>query len=359
MTMNFQRWQQSILVAFVVFLSACGNPPETPEIIRPVRLVTLNENQVLPQLVLSGEVRARVESRLGFRVPGKIEARLVELGQTVKKGDSLARLEPSGEQLGVRAAEARLASAKAEQGLAKSELKRIAELNQKGFVSPTEYERYKITVDNANAAVQQAQADVNLSRNQLDYTHLKADQEGVVVAVLADVGEVVPAGQPVLHIAQQDELEIVTHIPEAKLQIAKGAKATLSVYTHPEDSFEGELRELARSADPVTRMYEARYRIIEPGDFITLGQTATVQLHLNQEAQGLVVPMTALINHDQHHSVWVFNPDQQQVTAQAVEVLGFAQGNALIAGIEAGTQVVTAGVHVLTEGQTVRPMAEE
>ncbi len=359
MTTNFQRWQQCVLLAIVMLLSACGSPPEAPEIIRPVRLATLNENQALPQMVLSGEVRARVESRLGFRVPGKIEARLVELGQAVKKGDTLARLEPSGEQLGVRAAEARLASAKAEQSLAKSELKRIAELNKKGFVSPTEYERYKITVENANAAVQQAQADVNLSRNQLDYTHLKADQDGIVVAVLADVGEVVPAGQPVLHIAQQGELEVLTHIPEDKLQIAKDAEATLSVYTHPEQKFTGELRELSRSADPITRMYEARYRIIEPAEFVTLGQTATVQLHLKQDTQGLVVPMTALVNHNQQHSVWVFDPDTQQVTATAVEVLGFTQGSALIAGVEAGTQVVTAGVHVLTEGQTVRPMVEE
>src|SRR5699024_8819340 len=158
--------------------------------------------------------------------------------------------------------------------------------------------------------------------------------DGIVVAVLADAGEVVPAGQPVLHIAQQGELEVLTHIPEDKLQLAKDAGATLSVYTHPDKSFKGELRELSRSADPITRMYEARYRILEPAEFITLGQTATVQLHLNQDAQGLVVPMTALVSHKQHHSVWVFNPDTQQVTATPVEVLGFTQDSALIAGIE-------------------------
>lgn len=356
---TLHSWQIAFLLAAALLLTACGKSPDTTEIIRPVRLATLTENQALPQLILSGEVRARVESRLGFRVPGKIEARLVELGQSVNKGDTLARLEPSGEQLSVRAAEARLSSAQAEQRLAKSELQRIAELNQKGFVSPTEYERYKITVDNANAAVQQAQADLKHTRNQLDYTHLKADKGGIVVAVLADAGEVVPAGQPVIHIAQQGELEVLTHIPEDKLQIAEDATASLQVYTHPEETFKGELRELSRSADPITRMYEARYRIISPADFITLGQTATVQLRSHQKTQGLVVPMTALVNRNEQHSVWVFNAPQQQVETKPVEVLGFTKDSALITGLEAGTQVVTAGVHVLTEGQKVRPMVEE
>lgn len=356
MTIHTQFWQKSILATFVMLLVACGKAPETTEIIRPVRLATLVENQTLPHLTLSGEVRARVESRLGFRVPGKIEARLVELGQTVKKGDVLARLEPSGEVLGVRAAEAQLASAKAEQSLAQSELKRIAELNQKGFVSPTEYERYKIKVDNANAAVQQAQANVNLSRNQLSYTQLRADQDGVVVAILADVGEVIPAGQPIVQIAQLGTLEVHTFIPEDKLALIADAKAQLSVYTHPNVQFEGELRELSAAADPITRMYEARYRFIDPADYLSLGQTATVQLRLPNSVSGLVIPTTALIG---HNHVWLFNETTQQANKVSVNVLGFAQGNALISGLEPGARVVTAGVHVLTEGQKVRPMEEE
>lgn len=359
MTTHIQLWQKSVIAIFVVLLTACGKAPETTEIIRPVRLTTLTENQTLPQMVLSGEVRARVESRLGFRVPGKIEARLVELGQTVKKGDVLARLEPSGEELGLRAAKAQLISAKAEQSLAKSELKRIAELNQKGFISPTEYDRYKIRVDNANAAVQQAQANVNLSRNQLSYTHLQADQEGVVVAVFADVGEVVPAGQPVVQIAQLGALEVHTFIPEDKLTLVANAQALLSVYTHPNVQFEGELRELSAAADPITRMYEARYRFIDPADYITLGQTATVQLILPQSISGLVVPTTALIGHNHQHHVWVFNETTQQASKAGVDVLGFTKNNALISGLEPGTRVITAGVHVLTEGQKVRPMEEE
>src|SRR5699024_10010107 len=188
MTTNFQRWQQCVLLAIVMLLSACGSPPEAPEIIRPVRLATLNENQALPQMVLSGEVRARVESRLGFRVPGKIQERLVELGDEVKQGDVLARLEPSGEQLTVRAAEARVQSIRADLNLAQTELERVQKLRDKGFASPTEYDRYKIQVDNARAGLQQAQADLNMARNQLAYTQLVADTDGVVMQVVADAG---------------------------------------------------------------------------------------------------------------------------------------------------------------------------
>lgn len=351
-------WRFFLYLFSLLLITACGKSPDTDEVVRPVRLATLSENQSLPQMVLSGEVRARVESRLGFRVAGKIDARFVELGQTVEKGEVLARLEPSGEQLSVRAAEARLSSAKAEQTLAKRELKRVKALYEKGHVSATEFDRVQITLDNANAQRQQAEADLKLSRNQLDYTELKADQAGIVVEVLADEGEVVSAGQPVVQIAKKGTLEVLTHIPEDKLHIAQKANATLSVYTHPDTTFEGQLREISRAADPITRMYEARYTIVDPAPFITLGQTATVLLHQEEALQGLAVPLTALVNHQDQHSVWVFDPDTQTVDTAAVEVVGFTDHHALIQGLTAGTKVVTAGVHVLNPGQKVRPLEE-
>jgi len=348
-----------LLSGLVLLLAACSAPEEEQELVRSVRVITVTEGEVLPRMLLSGEVRARVESRLGFRVPGKIQERLVELGDVVKQGDVLARLEPSGEQLTVRAAEARVQSIRADLNLAQTELERVQKLRDKGFASPTEYDRYKIQVDNARAGLQQAQADLNMARNQLAYTQLVADTDGVVMQVVADAGEVVSAGQPVLQVAREGTLEVVVFIPEDKRIIAQQSKATLGLYTQPGKTFAGQLREISAAVDPLTRMFQARYQFVDTPDNVSLGQIASVQLASKAEITGLAVPMQALVGKGDGTHVWVFDESTNTVAFTPVQVLNVAGKQALLDGLAPGTKVVTAGVHVLVDGQQVRVLAEK
>lgn len=348
-----------LLSGLVLLLAACSAPEEEQELVRPVRVATVAESEVLPQLLLSGEVRARVESRLGFRVPGKIQERLVELGDEVKKGDVLARLEPSGERLTVRAAEARVQSIRADLRLAQTELERVEKLRAKGFASPTEYDRYKIQVDNARAGLQQAEADLKMARNQLQYTQLVADANGVVVQVAADAGEVVSAGQPVLQVAREGTLEVEVFVPEDKKTLAQQSNATLALYTQPGKTFAGQLREISAAVDPLTRMFQARYQFTETPENVSLGQIASVKLSSAAEIMGLAVPMQALVGKGDNTHVWVFDESSSTVVFTPVEVLHVAGKQALVEGLAPGAQVVTAGVHVLVDGQQVRAMAGE
>ncbi|HLR16925.1 MAG TPA: efflux RND transporter periplasmic adaptor subunit [Alcanivoracaceae bacterium] len=348
-----------LLSSMFLLLTACDTQEDEQEPIRPVRVVALTQSNIVPEMVLSGEVRARVESRLGFRVPGKIQERRVELGDKVKKGDLIARLEPSGEQLTVRAAEARVQSIRADLKLAQTELERVQALHQKGYASPTEYDRYKIQVDNARAGLQQAQADLNMARNQLEYTQLVADENGVVVQVAADAGEVVSAGQPVVQIAREDILEVEVFIPEDKKALAEQGQATLTLYTLPDQKFVGKLREISASVDPFTRMFKARYQFVDAPSNVALGQVATVLLSSEQQITGLTLPLRALVGKGDDTHVWVFNEETGTVALTPVQPLGVSGNSVMVAGLEVGAQVVTAGVHVLVEGQRVRPVAEK
>lgn len=359
MLKNYNPVYLWLLGSLALLLSACSAPEEEQELIRPVRIMTVTEGGVLPAMLLSGEVRARVESRLGFRVPGKIQERMVELGDNITKGDVLARLEPSGEQLTVRAAEARVQSIQADFKLAQTELARVQKLRDKGFASPTEYDRYKIQVDNARAGLQQAEADLNMARNQLSYTQLVADTDGVVVHIAADAGEVVGAGQPVVQVARDGALEVEVFIPEDKKTLAQQSKAVLSLYTQPGKEFEGQLRELSAAVDPLTRMFQARYQFVQTPENAALGQIAAVKLLHSEEITGLTVPLQALVGKADKSHVWVLDANSSTVSLAAVQVLNIADKQALVVGLEPGTQVVTAGVHVLAEGQRVRPLAEK
>ncbi|MDI1303164.1 MAG: efflux RND transporter periplasmic adaptor subunit [bacterium] len=337
-------------------ISACSHkePPAAPE--RPVKLMTVGGSNTALSTELAGEVRARVESSPGFRVDGKITARLVETGQRVRRGDELARIDPRDFQLADQAAGSQLIAAAANVENARSEYTRYLELRKKGFVSATDLDRKRVELSAAEAQHEQASSSMSLEKNRLADTVLRADADGVVTAVLADTGEGVTAGQPVVRLAQDGAREIEVEFPEDRTAMAKAARASVVLWAKPDSEFPASLRELAAAADPVTRTFRARYTVKAPANALALGQSATLRLQLPvQNSSASRLPTTAIFGKQNNTLVWVYDAATSQVHQQAVKIVGADGNDVLVFGLKAGTQVVIAGVHVLNEGQKVKP----
>lgn len=302
----------------------------------------------------AGEVRARHEFDLAFRVGGKIAARLVDAGAEVKAGQPLARLDPNDLALSAAAAKAQLAAAESDAATAQAEQKRYADLLTRKFISQSAFEAKDNAAKAAAARLRQAQAQANLSENQSSYGSLSSETPAVVAAVLADAGQVVAAGQPVFRLARPDEKEIAIAVPESR--VAEFRRATSFVVTPWADAalaIKGELRELSAVADPATRTYAARIRLKNPPPELRLGMTARVAL--DTPANGpLSVPLAAVIDRGQGARVLVVN--EGKVQERPVRVAAFREDVALInEGLKAGELVVAAGALRLTDGQAVTP----
>lgn len=345
-----------VLSASVLALAGCDRqePPPAPE--RPVKLVTVGEGTVTASAELAGEVRARVESNLGFRVGGKIISRRVETGQRVRRGDELARLDARDFEIANQSAVSALIAAQASLDNARTEYARYQELGKKGFVSATDLERKRVELSAAAAQHEQAQSGVSLEKNRTGDTVLRADADGVVTAVLGDVGEVVGAGQPVIRLAQDGPREIEVEFPENRTALARGARAQVALWASPGVKFPATLRELSAAADPNTRTFRARYTVQAPASALALGQSATLSLQLPSTQSGASrLPTTAIFGQQGKTLVWVYNPENHTVKSHAVQSMGVDGSDVLVAGLASGMQVVAAGAHVLSEGQKVQP----
>ena len=343
------------LLAAACVLSGCSKPPPAAEPLRAVKVVTVGEDAQRASVEYAGEVRARVESRLGFRVGGKIIRRPVELGQRVKAGEVLAQLDPQDYKLSVDAARAQLAAAATNRDLAAADFKRYKDLREQNFISSAELERRETTLKAAQAQVDQAQAQLTGQGNQAAYTTLVADVSGVVTAVDAEVGQVVAAGTPVIRIAQDGARDVVFVVPEDKLQAMRvGAQALIKLWasntTQP-----ATVREVAASADPVTRTFSVKLAL-DATNAAPLGATVSVTVAgLGQGAVALLkLPTSALLRDGRNSAVWVLDSASMSVKLTPVEI-ATADGNEVVvrSGLVPGMQVVTAGVHVLQPGQKV------
>lgn len=337
-------------------ISACDRkePQQAPE--RPVKLMTVGDSMTTASVDFAGEVRARIESSLGFRVNGKIISRHAETGQRVRRGDELARLDPRDFQLADQAAASQLIAAKASVENARSEYTRYQELRKKGFVSDTELDRKRVELSAAEAQHEQATSSMSLEKNRLADTVLRADTDGVVTAVLADTGEGVTAGQPVIRLAQDGAREIAVEFPEDRMAMARAAKADVLLWAKPDSAYPATLRELAAAADPVTRTFRARYTVKAPANALALGQSATLRLQLPvQRSSAARLPTTAIFGKQNKTLVWTYDDKTSQVHQQAVQIASADGNDVLVLGLKAGTRIVIAGVHVLSEGQKVKP----
>jgi RND family efflux transporter MFP subunit len=303
----------------------------------------------------AGEVRARVESRLGFRVGGKIVRRQVELGQRVKAGEILAQLDPQDYQLAVQAAKAQVTAALTNRDLAAADFKRYKELRDQNFISGAELERRDAALKAAQAQLDQAQAQGSAQGNQAAYTTLVADVSGVVTVVEAEAGQVVAAGTPVVRIAQDGPRDVVFSVPEDKVaQIRIGSGVDVRAWG-AETAIHGLVREVAASADPVTRTFGVKVSM-PIKDALSLGATVAVmpQALDRSGVQVIKLPTSALRQHGQSSAVWVLDTASMTVKLQPIQI-ATADGNDVIVvgGLQPGMQVVSAGAHVLSPGQKV------
>jgi RND family efflux transporter MFP subunit len=329
-------------------------------VVRPARVVAISYHLRGRSVVMAGTVVPRIEATLGFRVSGKIVERLVDVGARVTPGQVIARLDPADYRLAVDNARAALASAEADHQRARADHERYLALrNTAAFMSQTLELRASVAAT-AQARVEQARSQLATAENNLAYTELHADTEGVVTAVVAEVGQVMAQGQGVVKVARTDELEILVGVPENRLSSMRQVPgASFELWSDKGKKYAARLREVSPSADPVTRTYPARFSVVERPDFIGLGMTATLTFERKDLQPVANVPLSAIFQHGTQPAVWVVDPKSGTVALRDVAIARWRDDTAaIVSGVKDGELVATAGVHKLEPGQRVRPVQQ-
>jgi RND family efflux transporter MFP subunit len=348
----------ALLLASLLALAACSKQEPAPDPIRAVRTTTIAPQTAGGTHEYAGEVRARTESRLGFRVGGKIVRRAADLGDVVKAGQLLAQLDPQDLRLGEESARAALSAAQVNLDQAAADFKRFKDLRDQGFISSADLERRETTLKAAQAQLAQARAQNSVQGNQAAYASLVADAKGVITGVDAEPGMVVAAGAPVVRLAHDGPRDVIFSVPEDQVGLIKqlaGVPGRFKVKLWGADAalLAATIREISAAADPVTRTFLVKADIGNAA--VRLGQTATVLVEMPQTAGIVKLPLSALKEEQGKSIVWLVDRASMTVRAQPVQVAG-ADGNEAViaAGLQAGQVVVTAGVHVLNPGQKVK-----
>jgi len=351
------------LLGSVVMLSAmlagCRADPPSAQVPPLVRTVVLQPaGQAAYQY--TGVVRARTESNLGFRVAGKIAARMVDPGDRVKAGQPLMRLDDTDFKLSTASARSAVESARVQEIRASADEKRLRKLVEPGAVSRQVYDQARAEADAAQAQLRAARADADRTANQAQYATLTADADGVVMQVPAEPGQVVSAGETVVVLARDGQREAQVDLPEGQRDLAD-LPATARLYAQPDVRFPARLRELSAAADATTRTYRARYTLDAAGAQAPLG--ATVTLTLNEGPQAgptLRAPLGAMLDRGNGPGVWVVDPKTNTVAWREVRVGDLdTETFALLSGVAAGERVVALGAHLLNAGQQVRVASAE
>lgn len=356
---SFARPLSGVLMLCVsaAWLVACSRPAPVAEPIRAVKVVTVGADTVHASSNFAAEVRARVESRLGFRVAGKITSRRVEVGQRVQAGQLLAEIDAQDYRLTQESARAQWQSAQTQLALAVADFKRYKALRDQSFISDAELERREATLKSAQAQVDQARAQLDVQAHQADYTKLVADHPGVVTAVEAEVGQVVAAGAPVVRVAQEGPRDVVFAMPEDQAARLRLGQVLQAKAWGEGAEWSATVREIGASADPLTRTFTVKLALPATAQPF-LGSTATVMLPSagtsGATPSAIRLPTSALRQEGQGSAVWVLSSDTMTVSLQPVQVGAVVDSDVLISsGLKPGQQVVVTGVHVLTPGQKV------
>jgi RND family efflux transporter MFP subunit len=347
-------------LAAAFLLAACqAETAPAPRAERPVQVQSVAYEAEDAARDFVGVVRARYETDLGFRVGGKMVARLVNVGDRVHAGDVVARLDPEDLRLQVESAQAELAAATTNLSQTSADYERYETLKARGFASVADFDRKTAAKGEAESRLARAKRALDLARNQLDYAELKAGADGVITATLAEPGQVLSLGQPVVKLAHLGEKEAVVALPENWLAKAREATASVTLWSGNGHRYAARLRELSPQADPATRTYAARFTILDPDDKVALGMTATVTLKPAGEAMVAKLPLSAVLSRGSGPSVYVVG-QAGELTLRRVTVASFNEDDALITGgVSAGEKVVTLGVQKLEPGLKVRSIEEK
>jgi membrane fusion protein, multidrug efflux system len=355
--------QTAMSALMVVVLAACGNAQLSPESPRPVLVVQVGSDAAGPALTAyAGEIRAREESALSFRVGGKVLRRNVDAGDRVRLGDVLAELDPADLQLQAEALRAQLSSADAQLARARADHARIASLAKDQLVSRSNLDQQTAALRAAEAQVRAARAQLDVARNQAEYSALRAPRDGLIASRQIEAGQVVTAGQSAFSLAADTGREVAFALPESQIRgIAIGRPVMVELWNTPGKRMPGRIREIAAAADPLARTYAARATL--DGDAalaVDLGQSARVYI-AQSSAGALEVPMTAVqADAKGTAAVWVADPKAQRVRRALVRIGPYgAETVPILSGLKAGEWIVVAGGHLLQDGQSVTPVDRE
>ncbi|MET0985763.1 MAG: efflux RND transporter periplasmic adaptor subunit [Steroidobacteraceae bacterium] len=320
-------------------IAACSEKVPPPEPPRPVATIVVDAGSADSKRSFAGEVRARHETPLGFRISGKLQRRLVDSGAAVKAGQPLALLDPADVALEAVQAEAQRAQAEAE-------LKRYRDMRAQNFISQS-------ALDEREAAFKAAQAQAGLTRNAQAYATLRADAAGVIAATLAEPGQVVAAGEPVVVLAQAGEREVAISLPESSVGLYRvDDMADVRLWAARDKTYRGKVREISAAADPATRTYPARITLLDADAAVVLGMSGHVDF-VSKQANSVVVPAAAIYQQGEQPAVWVV--DAKGITAlRPVKVATWRDGGVLVTeGLEPGERIVASGVHKVHAGEKV------
>jgi membrane fusion protein, multidrug efflux system len=347
----------AVLIATTV--AGCDEPAPATAEARPVRTVTVEHQAEGETVSLTGQIRAKDQVGLAFRLDGRMIERPVNVGDVVSAGQVVARLDPQNQQNALRSAQADLTAAEAVLTQVRLTFGRQQKLLADGWTSRARFDDAQQALVTAQAQVDSAQAHLRIAQDQLSYTELSADAPGAVTAVGAEPGEVVRAGQMVVQLARQGGRDAVFDVPEELIRTGPRDPVVEIVLTDdPQVKATGRVREVAPQADPTTRTFQVKVGIIDPPEAMRLGSTITGSIRLSAPA-GVEVPASVLTEASGRPAVWVVDPQSQTVSLRNVDVLRYDPATVIVSqGLETGEIVVTAGVQTLRPGQQVRLLGD-
>jgi RND family efflux transporter MFP subunit len=332
-------------------LAGCSEEKsETAEVVRPVKVVEIAQADNVRQLSYSGAVRARTEMNLGFRVSGKIVERVVNVGDRVKVGDLLARIDPTDYELAVRSASANLDAAERQVETVELVRDRAKQLLARKFASQAQFDQAVLSYNQAVATRDAAKSALSQAKNQVVYTSLVADRPGIVTTINADVGQVVGSGTPVATVAVEGEKEVQVAVPETEISNFKvGLPVKVGIWSDAGLSLDGTVREVAGSADQQSRTFSVRVSL--PNDQrVLLGMTATIEASAGNGVSFVSVPLSALAEKDGYPIVWVVDRGTETVRSRPVTLADFTtNGVRVTEGLKVGDLVVAAGTQFMTD----------
>src|SRR6202158_1228580 len=343
------------LALVAIALAGCNDKvAEKATPTRPVLVATVHYEAESPERSFVGTIKPRIETDMGFRVPGKVAKRLVEVGQTVEVGQPLATLDEVDLKLQAEQAEAAFHAATGVLPQPGAAEPRAKDLRAKGWATDAQLDQAKATADEARARLNRAERSVELTKNSLSYATLVADTRGVVTATLIDAGQVVASGQTAIRVARFAEKEAVVAIPETLVSRAKQGIATVSLWSEPNKKYAAKLREIAPNADPATRTYLAKFSLPDAREAVSLGMTATLTLADAATERVARLPLSALYSQGGSPSLYIVDTSGD-VALKPVAVKSYESNNVVISGgVEEGARVVVLGVQKLDPAQKVR-----
>ena len=353
---SYSKLLAGVALAFLaVALAGCNDKvAEKPAPTRPVLVATAHYEAETPERSFVGTIKPRIEADMGFRVPGKVAKRLVEVGQTVEVGQPLATLDEVDLKLQAEQAVAENTAATGVVAQAVAAETRAKELRGKGWTTDAQLDSARAAADEARARLNRAERSVDLTKNSLSYATLVADARGVVTATLIEPGQVVAAGQTAIRVARFAEKEAVVAIPETLVERAKTGSATVTLWSEPNRKYAAKLREISPSADPATRTYLAKFSLPDAGDNVELGMTATLTLCDKKTARVARLPLSALYDAGDKPSFYVVDA-AGNIALKPVTIKAYESNDVVITGgVEEGAKVVALGVQKLDPSQKVR-----